>query len=156
VILQKIKTRMASEEGFTLIELLVVIIILGILIAIAVPAYLSFRGKAETAAAEANVRSAIPAAEAYYQANDGTATDADATLTTTMYQGMTTALLNAQAPGISKSVVVSVNGTGTGYCLQAVQGASTYHYLGGSDASSMSTDPGAGAVATGACPATLT
>ncbi|MBV8597934.1 MAG: prepilin-type N-terminal cleavage/methylation domain-containing protein, partial [Actinobacteria bacterium] len=64
--ISKIKNRLASEQGFTLIELLVVIVILGILVAIAVPSYLSFTSKAHTAAAEANVRSAIPAAQSIY------------------------------------------------------------------------------------------
>ena len=48
-----------GEDGFTLIELLVVVVILGILIAIAIPTYLSYRKSANDKAAQSDLRNAI-------------------------------------------------------------------------------------------------
>ena len=142
----KIKTRMASEQGFTLIELLVVIVILGILAAIAVPSYLSFRGKAQSAANEANVRSSIPAAESYYQ-NAST------------YTGLTSAELQAQAPGISPHVLAGTDNSGQGYCIQAtddgtVGGADPYYYIGGSPGT-LSSGAVLATITPGACPSSM-
>jgi type IV pilus assembly protein PilA len=122
--MNRLRNRIAQgnvEGGFTLIELLVVIIILGILLAIAVPSYIGFKSKAEASAAQANVRAAVPAVEAFY-ADNGT------------YVGLSNAS-TAATPGISyydpaSAAKVTVSGspapTATTYCIYATSGGSTY------------------------------
>ena len=64
--LHKLRTRAQDEKGFTLIELLVVILIIGILAAIALPAFLNQRTKAQDTEAKSEVRTAQTALETLY------------------------------------------------------------------------------------------
>lgn len=63
------RRRMEDDHGFTLIELLVVVVIIGVLVAIAVPVYLNYRKGAENKSAMSDVRGAISAVEQYYTEN---------------------------------------------------------------------------------------
>jgi type IV pilus assembly protein PilA len=110
--LSKRVTQKESQGGFTLIELLVVIIIIGILLAIAIPSYLSFRGRAEKSAAQADVRAAIPGVEAFYADHN-------------TYSNLTSAVLKASYDQGIKNVIVS-RATSTSYCIQSTVGQNTY------------------------------
>lgn len=98
---ERLSARMREEEsGFSLVELLVVMLILGLLAAIAIPAFFNQQDKAQDADAKSAARTAQTAIETYATDNGGSYVDADAAALTSIEETLNDASgLAVGAPG---------------------------------------------------------
>jgi type IV pilus assembly protein PilA len=107
----KLRERAQDEKGFTLIELLVVILIIGILAAIALPAFLNQRAKAQDSEAKSAVRTAQTAMETFYTDHQ-TYVGADAAPGATSY----TVTVTSKSNDATNYSITNNNGTVTRTC----------------------------------------
>jgi type IV pilus assembly protein PilA len=141
--LHKLRQRAQSEKGFTLIELLVVILIIGILAAIAIPAFLGQREKAQDGGAKTQARNAATAMESIYTDDQNYGT------------GDQLAAAKAVEPTLgTESITVTVTGAGAaGYTITAAHATTGQTFTLEKDASDGSIARTCTPVSNGGCPA---
>ncbi len=93
---------------------------LAVLLLIAIPAYIGFDGRASKSAAQANLRSALPALATYHSDHDS-------------YTGLTVAALRGYDQGVSPGLTV-VSSSASTYCVRSIHRGQAYYKNGpGSD-----------------------
>jgi prepilin-type N-terminal cleavage/methylation domain-containing protein len=130
LVVNEVKQRAHEETGFTLIELMVVVLIMGILMAIAIPTFLSTQGSANDASAKSNATNAFTGEKAYFEDNQ-TFIDAGSTANGTGATGLDPNLpWGANGAATGKGTVTALAGSTAANVFTEALSTSTPPYVG--------------------------
>jgi type IV pilus assembly protein PilA len=160
-VLNKLQQRRQNDEGFTLIELMVVVLIMGILMAIAIPTFLSTRGSANDASAKSNATNALTNEKSYYASNQAFLDAPDTTNGATLDNSLPWPAAGAKSPLSAKGDVAAyaftdaaegTEGDGPALIVEALSQSGNCFYI--QDVESQSTSYVGYAETTGGCVST--